>query len=311
MCVHVRASFALRNASSRKLVTSGNHYTFVAVPGYNRVVISDGAPRLSSLETAVLSWADRLDRTSLTTADIESIVGAANGRHVASSLAHKGLLQRLSKGVYRVQPLGAIGRSRSGSAIAAVALVLGDRLYYVGGRTAASLHRLTTQRYATVVDVYTPRRLRPRRVGQAELVIHPVAMDALQFGLTHMTIDDVAVVVSDPERTFLDLLDRSERLLGFSETRRILHDNLGHKLRAARLVNYVRHWPKTSTARRLGVLLEREGVTDETLAPLIRSLRGSASDAALVPGGTRRGALHPRFRVILNDQPAEVDDSSA
>ena len=104
---------------------------------------------------------------------------------------------------------------------------------------------------------------------------------------------------------------RSERLLGFSETCRILHDNLGHKLGAARLVKYARRWPKTSTARRLGVLLEQEGVTDEILAPLIRSLRGSASDAALVPGGPRRGAVHPRFRVILNDRPAEHDDSSA
>jgi predicted transcriptional regulator of viral defense system len=126
----------------------------------------------------------------------------------------------------------------------------------------------------------------------------------LGFGIKRMVIDDVPVAVSDPARTFLDLLDRSEHLLGFQETRTILHDNIGHRLSAKRLVDYARRWPKTSTIRRLGVLLEMEGISEDTLTPLSQRLRGSASDAVLEPGGSRRGPVHPRFRVILNESSA-------
>lgn len=257
-------------------------------------------PSLGPIETAVLSWADRGNRTSVTTREIADIVGETHARAVASSLARKGLLQRVSKGVYRVQPFGAIAAPRARSSIAAAALVLGEMPYYIGGRTAASLHRLTTQRYTTVIDVYTPRRVRPRQLELATLVIHPVAPQLLEFGTKRMIIDDVPVTVSDPERTWLDLLDRSSQLLGFAETRSILHAHIGTRLNVKRLVAYARRWPKASTARRLGVLLELEGIDEHVLDPLVKSLRASASDAVLEPGAPRRGPVHPRFRVIMN-----------
>lgn len=257
-------------------------------------------PSLTSRETAVLSWADRFDHTAVTTREIGSVVGDTHARSVASSLAKKGLLQRVSKGVYRVQPLGAVANPRVRSSIAAAALAAGGMPYYIGGRTAASLHRLTTQRYTAVIDLYTPKRIRPRQLGSAALVIHPVAPAMLEFGTKRMIIDDVAVTVSDPERTFIDLLDRTVHLLGFAQTRNILHHNLGTKLNTKRLVTYARRWPKSSTARRLGVLLELEGVDERVLAPLSKSLRASRSDAVLEPGGARRGSIHPRFRVIMN-----------
>lgn len=248
----------------------------------------------------MLSWADRRDRTSVTTREIADIVGQTRARAVASSLARKGLLHRVSKGVYRVQPLGAIAVPRARSSIAAAALAFGEMPYYIGGRTAASLHRLTTQRFTTVIDVYTPRRVRPRQLELATLVVHPVVPQLLEFGTRRMIIDDVPVTVSDPERTWLDLLDRSSRLLGFAEARSMLHAHLGTRLDAKRLVAYARRWPKASTARRMGVLLELEGIDEHILDPLVKSLRASSSDAVLEPGGWRKGPVNPRFRVIMN-----------
>lgn len=261
---------------------------------------SSTRPTLSSAETAVLAWADREEPTRVTVRDLTTLVGNGRARQVAASLAGKGLLERLSPGIYRVLPFRAIGTRRTGSGIVAAALVLAGQPYYLGGRTAANVHRLTTQRYSTVVDAYVTHRRRNRPLAAARLVFHLTRPELLSFGIERITVDAVPVMVSDPERTVLDLLDRPERLLGFETSRGILHDSLS-RLRVDQLVAYACRWPNASTARRLGVLLERDGISPATLQPLAAHVRPLRGDAVLVPGGPRRGPFHPTFRVILND----------
>jgi predicted transcriptional regulator of viral defense system len=213
------------------------------------------------------------------------------------------MLTRVSNGVYLVRSIGALGSARTPTGLALVGALLQDVDYYVGGRTAASAHHLTTQRYTSMIDVYTDRRLRSRALGVAHLVVHPLPSAGTDTGMTSTRAQDIEVRLSDPERTLIDLVDRPDRLLGWTETAALVLDH-ARRLDLPRLVDYAVAWPKHSTIARLGVLLSRAGIDQAQLQRLVDCLATYRGDAVLVPGGPRRGRWDPKFRVIVNDLPA-------
>ena len=280
---------------------------------------------LSRGETAVLSWADRTRRARLTTRDVAGVVGEAAAARTAASLVRKGALDRVGHGVYVVRPLRALAAPWSISALAAVAHLLTGQTYYVGGPAALALHRLTTQAYGSVVDVFVTGHRRPRTLGGARIVFHTAPPEAFNFGLTSVEVEGVGLTVSDPERTILDLVERPD-LLGRAATFAAVTE-AASRLALDRLVGYALRWPNLSTCQRLGVLLERAGIPSasgigggtagqrERHDPIGRlaervaeaELRGVP---AMVRSRPRHGRVHVTWRIVLNDQD-EASDSPA
>lgn len=121
------------------------------------------------------------------------MVGDAAGAKVVSSMARKGALDRVGRGVYVVRPLRALAEPWALSALVGVAHLLGDERYYVGGPAALTLHRLTGQLFTSRLDVYVRRQRRSRTVGNARVVFHIAAEWAFAFGLTTVRIEGVEV----------------------------------------------------------------------------------------------------------------------
>ena len=259
------------------------------------------APSLTPRETAVLAWADRARRTRLTVRDMAEAVGPSAAPKTASSLARKGVLDRVGRGVYVVRPLRAVAAPWSLSALAAVAALLDGQRYYVGGPAALALHRLTTQSYGSVVDVFVTGHRRPRELGGARIVFHEAPPALIGFGLTTVPIEGVPLSVSDPERTLLDLLEHP-RMLGIPETLAAVAAAAA-RVDLARLLGYATRWPNLSTCQRLGVLLERAGTPPDALRPLADRVR-SAGVAAMVRAAPRRGPTHRVWRIVENDAGA-------
>jgi len=260
--------------------------------------VSPPAPSLTPRETAVLAWADRARRTRLTVRDVAEAVGPSAAPKTASSLARKGVLDRVGRGVYVVRPLRAIAAPWSVSALAAVAALLEGQRYYVGGPAALALHRLTTQAYGSVVDVFVTGHRRSRELGGARLVYHALPPQAFDFGLTDILIEGTALSVSDPERTILDLLE-NPRLLGTAETFAVVGAATA-RVDITRLLQYALRWPNLSTCQRLGVLLERAGTRPDTLRPLAEHVRG-AGVTAMLRAAPRRGPTNPVWCIVEND----------
>ncbi len=260
--------------------------------------VSPPAPSLTPRETAVLAWADRVRRTRLTVRDMAEAVGPSAAPKTASSLARKGVLDRVGRGVYVVRPLRAIAAPWSISTFAAVAALLEGQRYYVGGPAALTLHRITTQAYGSVVDVFVMGHRRPRELGGARIVFHTATPGTLDYGVTTIQIEGNALSLSDPERTLLDLLEHP-RLLGNPETFATVRAATT-RIHLPRLLDYALHWPNLSTCQRLGVLLERAGTPSSTLAPLADRVR-VAGVAAMLRQAPRRGHTHSVWRIVEND----------
>lgn len=237
----------------------------------------------------------------MTIDEIAADIGATTARKAAATLVRKGVLDRVGRGIYAVRPFRAISGAWMQSALVAVSLLLTDQSYYVGGPAALSLHRLTQQVYGSIVDVFIEGHRRARELSNAEIVFHQVFnRDAFDFGLSVVRIEGAEVVVSDPERTLLDLLDSPSLAGGWSAAYSAIREALP-RVDLARLVSYGARSPKSSTRQRLGVILERACVDLALLEPLATTVAMTASVPAMIPGESRIGRIHPTWRVVLND----------
>lgn len=239
--------------------------------------------------------------------DVATFLSRPQAYRVLASLARKGLATRVGPGRYFTRSMRALGTQRAPTGLTMVALTFGDKPYYVGGRSAASLHHLTAQRFHSLLDVYTNQPIYLHRLGSARLVLHPLPRAGTTSGTILTRAQEIDVRVSDPERTVVDLVDRLDRLLGWAETQQLVLDAVvDRRLDVERVVRYATGWHKRSTSARVGVLLDRAGVPTDVLQPLIQTFTESAAQTVLVPGYPRRGHWDSRFRVILNDGPTTL-----
>ena len=65
-----------------------------------------------------------------------------------------------------------------------------------------------------------------------------------------------------------------------------------------KLIKYAACFPNITTRKRIGVILESLGISDNDLGPLIKSVQKTAISSL---GATRKGALNRKWRVIVND----------
>lgn len=71
---------------------------------------------------------------------------------------------------------------------------------------------------------------------------------------------------------------------------------------AAELIEATLQYGNTSTIRRMGALLEREGVDEALLWKLERALKPTTSLIPWIPTRPKRGTVNRRWGVVLNEQ---------
>jgi predicted transcriptional regulator of viral defense system len=256
-------------------------------------------PGLSPTELALLSELDRRNQTRITTAEAKKIVGKSAPKVVAS-MVHKGALDRVGRGVYVVRPLRAVGRPWSVSAFSSIAQALSGKNYYVGGLAALTLHRLTTQQHASTIDVFLAGRMAPQVLANAKVRFHNVPTSKLETGIESVSIEQVPVSVSNPERTLVDALNYPSAFGGIAQGVRAVESGLP-KVDPDRLVTYALKLLAMSSLQRLGVLMDRQGAPESQLARLEGEVRNTKNVPALIPG-PRRGRLNPRWHISENDR---------
>lgn len=253
---------------------------------------------LSARERQLLTGWERAGLRTVTLDEIRRQTHA-NARLIASRLVRKRVLVRIARGLYAVRPFRSIGMDWAFPALAAVERILGSHPHYVGGLAAYTLHRLTSQQHSSRLDVFLTGARRPRRIGNAFVTFHVRDARVFRSGTTRIPVDEVPVLVSDPERTVLDSLDQF-RVVGGMREAILLFSNAVHRIDPDRLVADALAIARASTTQRLGLLLEREGIE----GAFVDKLRKRASDGSihvLVPGRPRRGPTHPLWKIVEND----------
>lgn len=254
---------------------------------------------LTSLETELVAAWERERRVWITLSELRERLGDAT-RATVQGLIQKGLLERIAPGRYLIHPFRSLGRQRAVSSAVTAAALLADEPYYLGGWWAFSFHRLTQQVYGSLLDAYVTRQRRPRLLHAVRLVFHVLPPAAFEYGIEMATIEAMSVRVSDPERTLLDALDYPKTFGDLSAALHLVTPALDQVDRR-QLVSHAVQGSHLSTCQRLGVLLERRGVSSRLLTPLARRVRETSSLLSMVPEAARTGPVNPRWRVVEND----------
>jgi len=232
-------------------------------------------------------------------------VGLSPGyfRQALHHLARTGWVVRLRKGLYSLS--GSMpGTTPLHEFEIAMALVEPAAISHW---SALSYHGLTEQVPRRVFVLTTARSVPRARGAKAERSDegYPVGETIFQFmqvkperffGIEEVWVNESRIKITDPERTLLDGLMAPQHCGDFAE---VLHafEVRGPKLDLERIIQYALKLD-TATVKRLGWILERQGMEPLRLEPLravpVKGYR------VLDPTGPRRGPCDARWMIQVN-----------
>ena len=234
-------------------------------------------------------------------AQAASVLGMAIAptRRLLASLASGGWLARVRTGWYIAVPLEASEPSewREDPWIVAGTLFAPS---YIGGWSAAEHWELTEQIFSDVY-VVAGRKATPRSqsIQGTDYVIRTVPRRAL-FGTRRVWRRQVAVDVSDPHRTIIDVLDVPAAAGGGLHASEVLRTYFERAdADPARLLEYGDRLGRGTVFKRLGYLAERQQLGDPSFVEACRD-RITRGLSWLDPGAPREGRIVSRWNLRVN-----------
>jgi predicted transcriptional regulator of viral defense system len=122
----------------------------------------------------------------------------------------------------------------------------------------------------------------------------------LVYGVEQHLMEGLNITVSDIERTLLDGLDHPRIFGSIARSLDLLTTQLP-KVSVPRLIEHAAKGSTPNTCQRLGVLLERERVSQRRIDPLEMKARQTRSLLSMNPDAKRVGPTNRRWNVVEND----------
>lgn len=214
-------------------------------------------------------------------------------------LADKGWLARIHRGLYVVVPLDAADPAKWREDPWVVASKVFPP-FYVGGWSACEHWGLTDQIFRETM-VISSRRVRHRQTEIHGFPFHVkvIAPDRV-FGTSVVWRGRTRVLVSDPARTVVDILDDPALGGGIRHVAEVLDTYLaGDRRDDSKLLEYTRRLGNRSVFKRLGYLVETLGVHAPTL--VAACTKGKSSGISLLdPASPPTGKVLRRWNLRIN-----------
>ena len=213
-------------------------------------------------------------------------------------LRRKGILKSIKKGVYLYSPLesGTAGSNINEFLIPAILFPKGN--YYVGYSTMYNYYGFTDQLFQIMYILNTSRQ-REKVIGNMQFRMVKISPKRM-YGLDRIKIKDAEVIVSDRERTLVDLIYAPKSVGGVKKALEILTEQVkGNKININKLIKYILGFPNISTRKRMGFVLEQAGINDTNLKPLRENVK-KTSLIPLYPAKSRKGRVNKKWKVIEN-----------
>ncbi|TXL75145.1 transcriptional regulator [Vineibacter terrae] len=230
----------------------------------------------------VLSFREQ-GREVVRAAEIIDLLGSEQtGRKVIRNLIRKGWLSRLVGGRYMLLPPEHGPENIGENNMLALASAVIEPSY-VGWWSAAAFHGFTTQK-PMAVTVAVLRQARARLIEGSEVRFVTIAEQKF-FGFKSYNVYGRNVMISTPEKTVIDCIDRPELAGGPAELARIIYSAMS-EIDAVALADAGLTMKSTSLLQRLGFL------TDIVGKPLPEETRQRIRQA--IPKSTRSTLGRPK-----------------
>jgi predicted transcriptional regulator of viral defense system len=262
--------------------------------------------RLGQLEQQLLAYVQLRNLRILRTGDLRRPlrITSKQERELLSRLSRAGMIAQVRRGLYLVPerlPLG--GRWSPDEAMALNALFdTQNGRYQICGPNAFNRYGFDEQ-IPTRVYVYNNRESGDRRIGSVDLALIKVADERLGDVDAVETPEGYKTIYSSRARTLLDAVYDWSRFNSLPRGYEWIRQELKAKrVTPAELVSVTLKYGDIGTIRRMGALLEREGVASPLLKTLERALPRTSSQIPWIPTKPKRGTVNRRWSVIVNEQ---------
>lgn len=213
-------------------------------------------------------------------------------------LKKKGILVSIKKGVYFFSPLenGPAGRNISEWLIPSA--LFSKKNYYVGYNTMYNYYGFTDQIFQQMSIINTSTQS-DRKIGKMQFKLIKISSKRM-YGLQTIKMKDSEVIVSDKERTLVDLIYYPKPVGGLKRVFEILEDQVKSKgIDVKKFIKYASLFPIISTRKRIGFILDKTGIGQSELKPLLKVVEGT-SIATLYDIKSRKGKIDKKWGIIEN-----------
>lgn len=213
-------------------------------------------------------------------------------------LKKKGILKSIKKGVYFYSPLeaGPAGININEFLIPSILYPRGN--YYVGYGTMYNYYGFTDQIFQTMYILNTSKQYR-KTIGDMTFKMIKIAPKRM-YGLEKIKISNAEVIVSDKERTLVDLVYFPGPVGGLKNAFYILKNQVVTKqINTKKFIGYASQFPIVSTRKRIGFLLDQVSFNGKELLPLMKTIE-KTSLSNLFDLKSRKGKINKKWRIIEN-----------
>lgn len=225
-------------------------------------------------------------------------------RKLLSRLSRGGLIARVRQGLYLVPPQLPLGGAWTPDEILALNTLMKDQegRYQICGPNAFNRYGFDEQ-IPNRVYAYNNRVSGDRTVGTVELTLIKVADERLGDTETVTTRDGERAIYASRARSLVDAVYDWSRFNGIPRGYEWIRTELAaERVSAAELVRVTLRYGDTGTIRRIGALLEREGLPPGLLTKLKRALKPTTGLIPWIPNQPKRGIVNRRWGVVFNEQ---------
>ncbi len=261
--------------------------------------------KLGDLETQFFAYIQLRKISTVRTGDLtSSLLRLTPGqeRKLLSRLSRGGLIARVRQGLYLVPPKLPLGGAWTPDEGLALNTLIEDRggRYQICGPNAFNRYGFDEQ-IPTRVYAYNNRISGKRTIGSIVLMLIKVADERL--GLTEtVALDEGTVLYSSRVRTLVDSVYDWSRFSSLPQGYEWIRRELAAtRVSVPELVSAILRYGDTGTIRRMGALLEAEGVDSVLLRKLERNLKPTSSWIPWIPSRPKRGTLNRRWGVVINE----------
>ena len=261
---------------------------------------------LGPLETQFFAYIQMRNLRQLRVGDLRTSVlrlSPERERKLLSRLLRGGLIARVRKGLYLVPaklPLGGGWTPGELEALAALMADAGAR-YQVCGPSAFNRHGFDEQ-IPNRLYAYNTRLSGTRKIGALQLTLIKVSQSRLGKTEKIKVPGQGKVCFSSRTRSLVDAVYDWSRFNGIPRGYEWIRSELAaRRVTAAELVLCTLRYGDSGTIRRVGALLERNGVAEALLRRMERALRPTRSTIPWIPSRPKRGTISRRWGVVFNE----------
>jgi len=263
--------------------------------------------RIGRMEAQFLAYAQMRKLRTVRPGDLPRTMlrlTADQERKLLSRLSRKRMIARVRRGLYLIPPRLPLGGAWTPDEILAINTLIEDRdgRYQICGPNAFNRYGYDEQ-VPNRIYAYNNRISGERVIGAVHLTLIKVADERLGETEEQKTADGETAVHSSRARTLLDAVYDWSRFGSLPRAYDWIRADLrAGRVRPVELVRITLRYGDVGAIRRIGALLEREGVDDRQLRKLAQDLRTPKNPIPWIPGRARRGAIDRRWGVVWNDR---------